>query len=254
MRRWIHFQVLILLSLTVFSQDRYTFERFDASRGLSEDHVIAMLQDREGFLWFGTMGGLNRYDGDGFKTFTSNPDSPVRLSHQRVHALSEDVHQNIWITPFGNVFQKINRERNMVTSYPQSLGYEHRGDANQIYYHPDGYTVMAFQDIGVFIEKETAEGATVQSYLFEQNLPGNNTGIDDIYVYDENNIFLATFSGPVHLRIAETGKGTFEHFAGRSGISCHTTNVQGVDSLIYFTSRDNGIIIYNTEFHGIKST
>ena len=77
MRRWIHFQVLILLSLTVFSQDRYTFERFDASRGLSEDHVIAMLQDREGFLWFGTMGGLNRYDGDGFKTFTSVVSSPI---------------------------------------------------------------------------------------------------------------------------------------------------------------------------------
>lgn len=41
------------------------FERLGLEDGLSQNAVLAMLQDRHGFLWFGTQDGLNRYDGCG---------------------------------------------------------------------------------------------------------------------------------------------------------------------------------------------
>ena len=42
------------------------FERISSEQGLSQSSVLCMLQDRRGFMWFGTFDGLNRYDGSSF--------------------------------------------------------------------------------------------------------------------------------------------------------------------------------------------
>ena len=39
------------------------FDHLDSDHGLSQNDVYAVLQDRLGFMWFGTQDGLNRYDG-----------------------------------------------------------------------------------------------------------------------------------------------------------------------------------------------
>ena len=38
-------------------------------QGLSNNEVKCILQDHKGFMWFGTLDGLNRYDGYAFKVF-----------------------------------------------------------------------------------------------------------------------------------------------------------------------------------------
>jgi ligand-binding sensor domain-containing protein len=40
-----------------------TFEHLTVEHGLSKNIVICLLQDRQGFMWFGTQDGLNKYDG-----------------------------------------------------------------------------------------------------------------------------------------------------------------------------------------------
>ncbi len=47
----------------------YRVERLTSDTGLSSNSVISIAQDAQGFMWFGTWGGLNRYDGSSFKTF-----------------------------------------------------------------------------------------------------------------------------------------------------------------------------------------
>jgi hypothetical protein len=44
---------------------------YDFTNGLPDDDVTSMLQDQQGNLWFGTGGGISRYDGDAFVNFTS---------------------------------------------------------------------------------------------------------------------------------------------------------------------------------------
>ena len=43
--------------------DRIRFERLTRADGVSPEFVYQILQDRQGFLWFSTRSGLNRYDG-----------------------------------------------------------------------------------------------------------------------------------------------------------------------------------------------
>jgi ligand-binding sensor domain-containing protein len=55
------------------------------------------LQDRRGFLWFGTEDGLNRYDGRTFKVFKPNPEDPFSISDRWINALYEDRAGNLWV-------------------------------------------------------------------------------------------------------------------------------------------------------------
>ncbi len=59
--------------------------------------VEAMLQDREGFLWFGAYDGLHRYDGYAFKSYRHDPDDATSLSPGATLALREDRTGRLWI-------------------------------------------------------------------------------------------------------------------------------------------------------------
>ena len=59
--------------------------------------MICSLQDKKGFLWFGTKDGLNRFDGYTFKIFRNDPDNPKSIGNNFIHSLYEDKDQNIWV-------------------------------------------------------------------------------------------------------------------------------------------------------------
>ncbi len=75
-----------------------SFEHLGPAQGLSSPVVHTVLQDRHGFLWFGTEDGLNRYDGNGFTVFRSDPDDPHSLSDDAVVHLFEDRRGFMWVS------------------------------------------------------------------------------------------------------------------------------------------------------------
>lgn len=66
------------------------------SEGLAHNGVTAILEDSQGFLWFGTYDGLNRYDGHDLMIFKNTIESELFVSN-RIRALTEDPKGNIWI-------------------------------------------------------------------------------------------------------------------------------------------------------------
>ena len=73
------------------------FEHISLEDGLSQAFVACTLQDRDGFMWFGTQEGLNRYDGYTFKVFSYDPEDPNSLSNNFVKAIYQDRDGMIWV-------------------------------------------------------------------------------------------------------------------------------------------------------------
>ena len=57
-----------------------TFTHITIEQGLSDSRVQAIVQDRAGFIWFGTNNGLNRYDGYDVVAYRNDPTNPHSLS------------------------------------------------------------------------------------------------------------------------------------------------------------------------------
>ncbi len=75
----------------------YSFRHWQVEHGLSNNAVICSLQDKRGFLWFGTKDGLDRYDGYSFKVFRSDADDSGSIGSNFIHCLYEDVHGVLWV-------------------------------------------------------------------------------------------------------------------------------------------------------------
>lgn len=73
------------------------FKHFSLTEGLSQSSVLCILQDKKGFLWFGTRDGLNKYDGHTFITYKHNSQDPNSLSNSFIRTLYEDVDGHLWV-------------------------------------------------------------------------------------------------------------------------------------------------------------
>jgi ligand-binding sensor domain-containing protein len=93
---------LLLLSFAVFPQsERYNFCKLDILSGLSHNQVTAILKDKDGFLWFGTLSGLNRYDGYSFKIFNKKYNDSTSLNDNCILALYELPGGKMWVNTRG---------------------------------------------------------------------------------------------------------------------------------------------------------
>ena len=86
---------LLFLSPAIFSQEYY-FKHYKVENGISNNSVLASIQDKDGFLWFGTKDGLNRFDGHHFKIFRSGKNPKTSLGTNYIQSLHE-FKDYIWV-------------------------------------------------------------------------------------------------------------------------------------------------------------
>ena len=99
MKRLLLFVFSLLVVVTARSQ--YTFHTFDIQSGLTDNDVRAILRDQYGFMWFGTINGLDRYDGYHCKTYLA---ALLGNYENTISAIHEDADGRIWIQATRHLF------------------------------------------------------------------------------------------------------------------------------------------------------
>lgn len=108
---------LIIITISVFflsdtilpARQDYNFRQLRIEDGLSQSTVFASLQDKTGFMWFGTSSGLNRYDGYKFTVYLHKPDDSSSISDDRIVSMMEDSEGTLWIGTINGNLNKYNR-------------------------------------------------------------------------------------------------------------------------------------------------
>jgi signal transduction histidine kinase/ligand-binding sensor domain-containing protein len=85
------------VTVSVNEADDITFKPISASGGFRGTRIQQIVQDDQGFLWFGTVDGLLRYDGYGFKRFDHDPDRRNSLGGVYVRSMFKDHAGILWI-------------------------------------------------------------------------------------------------------------------------------------------------------------
>ncbi|PST83753.1 histidine kinase [Pedobacter yulinensis] len=101
-----------------FAQSYY-FKRYGADDGLAHNSVTSILQDKKGFMWIGTRGGLNRFDGYSFKTYRDHENPYGHVGNTAVSALAEDRKGILWIGTGRGIFS-YDPDREVFTRLPEA--------------------------------------------------------------------------------------------------------------------------------------
>jgi ligand-binding sensor domain-containing protein/signal transduction histidine kinase/DNA-binding response OmpR family regulator len=119
-----HIALVLFLFFTAFAfgqkqENNYEalkFKNLSLKEGLSQSSVLSILQDKKGFLWFGTRDGLNKYDGNEFTIYRHNLEDSTSLSHNFVKILHQDLKGNLWVGTIDGL-NKYNPETNSFHKY-----------------------------------------------------------------------------------------------------------------------------------------
>jgi len=103
-------------------QQKFKFTRLDINDGLSQNCVLCVLQDRRGFMWFGTRDGLNKYDGYQIRVYRNDPKDPHSISNNFISAMVEDAQGNIWVATRGGGLNRYDRQKDQFISYTRHAG------------------------------------------------------------------------------------------------------------------------------------
>lgn len=79
------------------------FWHISRNEGLSQAFVYAIAQDPDGFMWFGTQEGLNRYDGTAIRVFRTDSNDPESLADDTIRSILIDASGSLWIGTDGGL-------------------------------------------------------------------------------------------------------------------------------------------------------
>ena len=85
------------MNLVAQKAKEYVFTHFTTINGLASNNVNSIVQDNQGFIWFGTANGLQRYDGNSFITFRNSRSQPNSIPSDNVHLLYLDKKKKLWV-------------------------------------------------------------------------------------------------------------------------------------------------------------
>ncbi|MFC5683054.1 hybrid sensor histidine kinase/response regulator transcription factor [Flavobacterium sp. MAHUQ-51] len=165
---------LLFSSIVGFAQE-YSIRFLDVTDGISNNSITTIYQDNDGYMWFGTYDGLNRYDGYTFKTFRNEINNPNSLSNNTIYCLEGDEKRQIWIG--GNKGASVyDKSKSLFYSVKYKLDSDEKeivlkDEVHQIKSVSKEMVLLAAQNSGLIVfENNSLRGITVPLFLGSKKL------------------------------------------------------------------------------------
>lgn len=193
--------LVVPLMFSAASAD-FWFRRFSVENGLSSNSVRAIVQDKYGFLWFGSDDGLNRYDGITMKQYKLNPQG----ANEYISSLY-DTSDKIWVGIDEGVYTYDYETEtftpfDIVTSRQVGI----KTTVSHITEDKDGN--LWFSTVGQGIFKYNV----AKQYLEQYEFRGANGSMASVLVDSENQIWAVTNWGTPTISKLNKAENTFEPF------------------------------------------
>lgn len=236
--------IFLVFITTVSGQDRSVrFTAITSNNGLSQNDVKSILKDHEGFMWFATDDGLDRYDGYTFTVYRHQPNNKKSLPTNNITTLFEDKAGTLWIGTGGGGLSRFDRDIGSFQTFPAIKNNKNtlsNGDISSIYEDENcNLWIGTYSGLNLF----HPENGTFTRFFYTVNM-------DDI---DTHHIYSITGDGRGGLWLG-TGGGliSFNYHTGATKIYQHHKGNSLIDNSINTIYRSkNGDIYIGTTSGGL---
>ncbi len=211
--------VMLVAVLSALAQTHpISFRHLTINDGLSQNAVFALLQDRKGFMWFGTKDGLNRYDGYSFTVYQHDAFDSTSLSSSYVTALFEDSKGFLWVGTLNaglNLFQRDQDRFRGVPMFTDSTPSQGPAKIQSIAEDATGALWIGTDGDGVFRIQNphgTALEMRTRQYGHDPHTPGSlsHNSVKALHVDSRGALWIGTGRGLDRFRPGDDG---FDHFS-----------------------------------------
>jgi signal transduction histidine kinase/ligand-binding sensor domain-containing protein len=245
----------------VFSQGKILyFSHLTAENGLSQNTIHGIVQDKYGFMWFGTWSGVCKYDGYKFIIYRNDPDKQNSIINNRIHYIYKDLDESIWLTSFDSTYYcRYNYETDDFTrilrkDVPQRLRDSLNRHTNFSRYNVrfKNFTWNVDQETNLLYQTNRSTGKKIvyRSDLFNK-WALNDDYVTDLYVDNNENLWVGTYSGGINKASLNSAPFIYYHHSPNSQNTLISNNIRGIaedkQGNIWVGTRSNGITIINRE-------
>jgi len=242
--------IIIVFHLFLLNENRAAeidrFEYLTTDDGLSQNTVTSILCDSKGFMWFGTMNGLNRYDGYSFKVFKNSLSKPGVLTNKRIVSIWEDKKQFIWFETYDgyyHYFNPITEEFSTLPKYTVNLE-EKYSKITCFYQFNESEIWLGSSNSGVYRLVYENESGTYrqEQFLSRGQYSISNNNIRFIVADRDSNLYIGTRNGLTLLKKEDLDKGNFYFQHLYTGVSF--TSAVANNQEVWFGTENSGLINY----------
>jgi ligand-binding sensor domain-containing protein/signal transduction histidine kinase/DNA-binding response OmpR family regulator len=243
MKNLLLFFLVIFFSIESLSQStRYSLKNITTVNGLSQSSVIAIHQDLNGQMWFGTRDGLNRYDGSGITVFRNNPKDTLSICNNDILSIEGDKTGNIWIgtynglncyNPVTNIFKHYLHGKTTNTLSNNTI-WKIKEIKNEIWIATSG---------GLSIFNKTTQKFTSVFHNSKDNLSLPNNFVLSIYETKKGEIWIGTTNGLCRLVNRKGDTFRFKQYYTQNNESVYVQDIKE-DYLgnLWVATKTNGLL------------
>jgi len=190
--------LLLIFELVSLAQPIFNEERFSANNGI-RSVVQGTFQDNQGYLWFATWSGLEKYDGYSFKSYKSHVGDGSTLTNNRIISVQEGWNKNLWCCTYDNrVFLfDVHNEFFIDALLPIEQMMKRKNVVQTIYTLPKGITwIVCSGGFNYRVEeKRLKEKGSIKYYgTFDGSLRGDH--VYSVFQDREGDEWILTDKGP----------------------------------------------------------
>ncbi|TCC90203.1 hybrid sensor histidine kinase/response regulator [Pedobacter frigiditerrae] len=194
--------ILLMLMGEAFAQPPVKIEHYSTEDGLSHDIITCMYKDSQGYMWFGTWNGINRFDGHNFTSFTSSPGQVSQIKNVRIEQIFEDQANHLWVKSYDGEVYRFDKGTERFTSLSSILSLQKKMIFDRILMVADGKLWVSTINKGVLVVDDVSLAYSTCQIFANVIDPKTRLSSDKIkFIFRENKLsyWVGSSNGLLHI-------------------------------------------------------